>query len=171
MRAVYHSTEEIVEVGRDLLERLKLSAKAVPLKRSRICLHRNVSEQVHEMVIAFHKDSYVRPHRHINKSESFHVIEGELAVVFFDDEGQVTRKVAMGPLESGKTFFYRLNSGLWHTLIPLSEFVIIHETTGGPFDKSDDNFASWSPPDDMRDDVTLLLNSIMAALNENNLQR
>ncbi|MBL7085931.1 MAG: WbuC family cupin fold metalloprotein [Candidatus Cloacimonetes bacterium] len=127
---------------------MKRAAVEAPLKRARFCLHHDLTNQVHEMVIAFCRESYVRPHRHKNKSESFHVIEGKLAVIFFDDEGKVTRRIKMGPVGSNSTFLYRLSSNLWHTVVPLSEFVIIHETTTGPFIKEESEFAPWSSVDD-----------------------
>ena len=119
-------------VSRQLLQ-IPQGSKVDPLRRARLCLHHDPRDKVQEMVIAFSRDPYVRLHRHVNKRESFHVIEGEMAVVFFDDSGRVTRHIRMGPLGSGHAFLYRSSSSLWHTVVPLSEFVIIHETTNGPF--------------------------------------
>jgi cupin fold WbuC family metalloprotein len=76
-----------------------------------------------------------------------------LYVIFFDDDGKVTRRIEMGPVGSNSTFFYRLSSNLWHTVVPLSDFVIIHETTGGPFIKEESEFAPWSPVDGDRKKV------------------
>lgn len=36
------------------------------------------------MLIVMAKGSYIRPHKHKNKSESFHIIEGLLDVIVFD---------------------------------------------------------------------------------------
>lgn len=148
MSTIFFRGQEIIEIKANQFDDLKRAAIKAPLKRARFCLHHDLSDQVHEMVIAFCRESYIRPHRHLNKSESFHVIEGKLLVVFFDDDGKVTRRIDMGPIGSGCTFFYRLSSSLWHTVVPLSEFVIIHETTGGPFIREESEFASWSPADD-----------------------
>ncbi|MEK0192464.1 WbuC family cupin fold metalloprotein [Microcoleus anatoxicus] len=144
---LFVAQEEIIEVGHQQIAQLKQAAIEAPLKRSRICLHQDHSDQVQEMVIAFCKDSYIRPHRHLKKSESFHVIEGSLIVVFFDDNGEITRRVEMSSQGSRQTFIYRLSSSLWHTVVPRSEFVILHETTTGPFIKGDTEFPSWAPED------------------------
>jgi len=112
------------------------------------------------MVIAFCKESYVRPRRHVDESKSFHVIEGELAVVFFDGRGQVTRRIKMGPLGSGRTFLYRLSISLWHTVVPLSEFVIIHETPTGPFVEGGTEFATWGPDEADADGIRAFLEGI-----------
>lgn len=157
MSTVFFSNQEITEVGQEQLDRLKQAATQAPLKRARLCLHHNHSDKVQEMVIAFCQESYVRPHRHVNKSESFHVIEGDLAVVFFDNKGHVTRRIKMSPCGSGRTFLYRLSSSLWHTVMPLSEFVIIHETTTGPFVKGETEFASWGPEEADADGIRAFL--------------
>ena len=131
-------------VSRQLLQ-IPQGSKVDPPRRARLCLHHDPRDKVQEMVIAFSRNPYVRPHRHVNKRESFHVIEGEMAVVFFDDSGRVTRHIRMGPLGSGHAFLYRSSSSLWHTVVPLSEFVIIHETTNGPFVREETEFATWGP--------------------------
>ena len=145
MSVTFFSGREIIEIKANQLDDLKVAAIKAPLKRARFCLHHNLTDQVHEMIIAFYRESYSRPHRHKNKSESFHVIEGKLLVVFFDDDGKVTRRIKMGPVDSGSTFFYRLSTDLWHSVVPLSKYVIIHETTVGPFIKEESEFAPWSP--------------------------
>lgn len=142
--ATFHSHEDVGTVGPEELTQLKRAAQAAPLKRSRLCLHHDPQDQVHEMVIAFCRGSYVRPHRHQNKSESFHVIEGECEVLFFDDAGQVVSRLKMGPAPD-QVFLYRLASPRWHTVIPLSEFVVLHETTSGPFLPDQAEYAEWSP--------------------------
>jgi cupin fold WbuC family metalloprotein len=157
MSATFFIGDDITEITREQLEHLKQAAMQAPLKRARFCLHHSHDDKIQEMVIAFCRESYVRPHRHIDKSESFHVIEGELEVVFFDDGGQVTRRIKMGPFGSGHTFLYRLSSDLWHTVVPLSEFVIIHETTTGAFVKGETEFPNWAPDDADADGVRAFL--------------
>lgn len=145
MESVFFSEGAIVEICVEDIDRLKEAAEEAPLRRARICLHQSHDDPVQEMIIAFMRDSYVRPHRHAGKSESFHLIEGRLDVVFFDDEGSVTRRIPMAPFGAGHTFAYRLSSDLWHTVIPRTDYVILHETTTGPFMKDEDNSAPWSP--------------------------
>jgi glucose-6-phosphate isomerase len=99
------------------------------------------------MVLVLCGRSYLRPHRHpANKNESYHVLEGELAVYLFDDEGQVTRTIELGAAHTGRPFLYRLCAPLWHMPVPHSPVVVYHEVMTGPFDKDRDvEYASWSP--------------------------
>jgi cupin fold WbuC family metalloprotein len=147
MSTAFFIDQDIIEINQTQLEELKLSAANAPLRRARLCLHQTHDDRVQEMVIAFCRDTYNRPHRHRNKTESFHVIEGDLLIIFFDDHGRVLRRIRMGPYRDRQTFLYRLSNSLWHTVVPLSEFVIIHETTTGPFIKGETEFAPWGPED------------------------
>lgn len=155
--------EEIIEIHPGQLNQLKEVASKAPLRRARLCLHRDHRDKVQEMVIVFCKDSYVRPHRHLNKSESFHVIEGELLVVIFNEEGKVTKKIKMSPYGRDETFLYRLSTGLWHTVVPLSEFVVIHETATGPFIKDENNMANWAPDGNDTEEIRAFIFRIIGA--------
>jgi len=141
--------EDIAEVRlEDWIGRLKEEAQKAPFRRARLCLHHDHTDPVHEMFIVFCRDSIVPIHKHLNKSESFHVIEGELDIVIFDDDGNLIRRVEMGPPGSGKAFLYRMSVDAWHSVVPRSEFVAIHETTTGPFEKDDCAYAPWVEYDD-----------------------
>lgn len=145
MNNVIVADSDIYVVEPVTLQLLKELAAASPLKRSRICLHRTSDDRIQEMVIMFARDSYVRVHRHRNKSESFHVVEGLLQVVFFDDEGRESRRVRLGPPGSGRPCLYRLACDAWHTVLVESDWVVIHETTNGPFVPGEAEFADWAP--------------------------
>ena len=145
MNNVIVADSDIYVVEPETLQTLREMAAASPLKRSRICLHRTSDDRIQEMVIMFARDSYVRVHRHRNKSESFHVLEGLLQVVFFDDQGQETRRVRLGPPGSERSCLYRLACDAWHTVLVESDWVVIHETTNGPFIPGEAEFAEWAP--------------------------
>ena len=144
MSAVFLESDVIV-IGPQELDQVRQMAEQSPLRRARLCLHRDHNSLVQEMVIALFEDSYVRPHRHQHKSESFHVIEGRLAVLLFDDTGRLIRRVELEPPGSAQASLYRLASSLWHTAVPLSRCVVFHETTSGPFSKADTEYAEWAP--------------------------
>lgn len=123
-------------------------ARATERARARVSAHPDVDDRLHEMVIAVERGSYVRPHKHDGKSESFHVIDGEGRVVLFDDDGDVTDVIELGPYSSGRVFFYRLNEPIFHTVLVDSQTLLIHETTNGPFRQGDATQAPWAPADE-----------------------
>ena len=144
--AVIQAPEDgIVRISRRDTEPLPGLAQDSGKGRARICAHRNSENLLHEMLIWLTPDTYVRPHRHVGKSESFHVIRGSLRVVIFDDTGAPIERIDMGAYESGKVFFYRLEEPLFHTVIPDPPGALIHEVTNGPFVPADAEFAEWAP--------------------------
>ena len=143
--AVFYNEDPIAEVGRDWYEKLKRHAFEADQKRARLCLHSGPDDLLHEMIIVFHRDTVVRPHRHSVKSESFHMIFGELDIVLFDENGKPTRIVHMGDANTCKTQVYRLSRPIWHSVIVRTEYAAIHEVTNGPFRIEENEFAPWSP--------------------------
>ena len=128
----------------DVAEVVARAARS-PRKRARLCAHPSPTDVLHEMLICLARETYVRPHRHAGKSESFHIIDGELDVVLLDDAGAVRDVIEMGPYQSGKVFFYRLMEPCFHTVLVKTTFALFHETTNGPFDAADTEFAEWAP--------------------------
>ena len=145
MPEVFKNTENFIRVQEDWLTRLKQEAQQSPKRLARLCMHRNTEDVVQEMLIAFCKDCFISPNSAPGKSESLTVIEGEMLLVLFDDEGHVVNRIEMGPVGGSKTFMYRLCSASWHTMIPISEFVVVHECLQGPFVKSQTPIPGWIP--------------------------
>ncbi len=142
---VYYNDGPLCRVTMEEIECLKTTAKKLDRQRVRLCAHPNETDLLHEMLIVHCLGNYIPPHRHQNKSESFHVIEGEADVVLFDDNGNPTDLIEMGALDSKKNFFYRLSEPVFHSLIIRSEFFVFHEVTNGPFDREEMFFAPWAP--------------------------
>ncbi len=125
--------------------RLKEVLLKTPRKRTRFCMHPSPDHALHEMMILFHRDSYIAPHRHLKKCESFHMIEGALDLALFDDDGEIIDVIEMGVFSSGKTFYYRLDRPLYHFPLFQTEMTLVHETTQGPFIPSEAEIAPWAP--------------------------
>ncbi|MEO5336316.1 MAG: WbuC family cupin fold metalloprotein [Magnetospirillum sp. WYHS-4] len=127
---------------------LKTMAATNARRRIRLCAHPGVEDSLHQMLIVHARGNYVPPHRHPGKSESYHMVEGDLDVVIFDDAGRIESHLTLGPTGSGKPFFYRLSESRFHTLIPRSDWVVFHEITNGPFRREEMVIAPWAPDDD-----------------------
>lgn len=135
----------LVEVGADDIAQLKRRAATTPRRRIRICAHQSDGAALHEMLIVHARGAYVRPHKHIGKSESVHVIDGEADLYLFDDRGAVTNRIALGPYGSERRFYYRIDEPLYHTLVIRSDHFVMHEVTNGPFDRAQTLFPAWAP--------------------------
>jgi len=142
---VYFSEEAVLRVDGAAIEALKAAALANPSGKARLCAHHGPEESLHEMIIVHGARTYVRPHKHLGRTESFHIIEGNCDVLLFDDGGAIVEVVEMGPFGSGRVGYYRLADPCFHALLVRSEQVVFHETTQGPFRPEDAAFAAWAP--------------------------
>ena len=142
---VYYTVDSKQGLDCDSVEFIRKKALQNKRKRARICTHNSLNDDIHEMIIAIAKETYVKPHKHENKCESFHMIEGSLLVVLFNEHGLIEKQILMGDFLSGNIFYYRIESGTFHTVIPYTDTVIFHETTKGPFNPADTVYASWAP--------------------------
>ena len=142
---VLYPQGSVVKADRRDVRALKLGAGAGARKRMRLCAHMDVRDKVHEMLIVLKKGVYIRPHRHLEKSESFHVIEGRADIFVFGDKGEIVEKIPMGDYASGRKFFYRISAPFYHTVLVRSAFFAFHETTNGPFRKAATSAAPWAP--------------------------
>ncbi len=145
---VFVSMEDVTLVNDDFIQILKEKARHTKNKRIRLCAHADAQDALHEMIIVLLQSSYVPPHAHSGKSESFHMIEGQADVILFDSAGTPMRAIHLAPKEHPGHFYYRLGSERFHTIIPCSETVVFHETTNGPFRREHTVNASWAPNQD-----------------------
>jgi cupin fold WbuC family metalloprotein len=144
---VFLAEGPISSIGPVELSTLRAAVKASAKRRARINAHPDGDDTLHEMIIAIDPSSYIRPHKHPGKSEAFHIIEGEVDIVVFTDEGEIDRVVPLGPPGGGRPFYYRMSRAFFHTLIIRSDVLIVHEITNGPFRPSATIFADFAPED------------------------
>ena len=149
-----------VDINRGVITELVEISKNTSRGRTRLCAHRNVNESVHEMFIVHPKGAYIPPHKHLEKSESILVLDGEVEYFTFSDDGVVNQRISMGDYRSGKSFFFRLQKPIFHSMLILSETLTFLEITKGPF-KSDDTIeAAWAPNKDCGTEVGLFLRKL-----------
>jgi cupin fold WbuC family metalloprotein len=142
---IFVAKESIVSFGDEESSFLKSQAMRSPRRRARICAHKSNGDALHEMLIAISSQSYIHPHKHVAKSESFHIVEGSVDVIIFDDVGAITNIIKLGAPGSGRSYFYRLSEARFHTLIIHSDILVVHEVTNGPFDREQTILAPFAP--------------------------
>ena len=89
--------------------------------------------------------SYMQPHLHPSeeKIEYIHLVEGRLATLFFDNDGNITNVV---DLCSNKETLVIVPAFCWHTYVILSEPTITFETMNGVYDPNTwKSAAKWAP--------------------------
>ncbi len=144
---VLYVDQEPIILSRKDIDELKRLAVINPRQRIRLCAHKSQNDQLHEMFIIHTKECYVRPHKHLGKVESISILEGEVDVILFHDNGSIMKVFEMGDLSTGKLFYHRLNKPIYHMLIIKSNLLLFYEITEGPFIKSNTIFPEWAPAD------------------------
>lgn len=162
---VFYTTNDLTTVNTDDIAFLKAIGAKSSRKRARLCVHKDNSDSLHEMLIFLGRDSYIRPHKHANKSESFHMVEGQLVVIMFDEHGNILRTIFMGEYSNNQVFYCRFAGDCFHSVVVLSEFAIFHETTNGPFHPDDTAYASWAPDEKDSEAKSKYLDSMSIFLN------
>lgn len=154
---LYVNDERVLKMDKEYIVQLKTLAKKNKENRCTLCLHNDIRENVHEMINVYPKFAYIRPHSHPLKTETKIIIEGKMLVFLFDDRGEIIDKFVM---ERQGIFTFRLDKGIIHTNIPLTD-VVFHEVTEGPFRGKDDSvFPEWAPLKEDEESVTRFMAGI-----------
>lgn len=132
-----------VRIDRELLDELKRVAESRGRQNVRLCLHDSPQALAHDMIIVEHPGRYYRPHKHRAKGESYHLIEGSMGILIFDEQGQIIDACVLG---SEGAVVYRVGADMYHAVFPLSERVVYHEAKPGPFlGEGDSVYPEWAP--------------------------
>lgn len=147
---VYYAPSPFCPVYPETIEELKAVARQNARGRVRICFHASPAARLHDMLIVLTGSAVYPAHKHLNKEEAFHLIEGRLRVMLHADDGAVEESVDLaGPPPhggAGTAFYCRIPMNKFHTVIPLSETVVFREVTDGPFVPEQTVFADWPAP-------------------------
>ena len=146
-------TSDLSHLGKMDINYLIEMAKKSEFKKSRLCIHENSNQPVHEMFIVHPYNMYVRPHKHINKSESMFVLSGDADYIIFDDKGKISERIPLGDFNSGKQFYVNIKTSLYHSITINSEWLVFLEITKGPFSPDDTVFPNWAPNAEEKDAV------------------
>lgn len=101
----------------------------------RILLHSDINDRLHNMIIFHPRGKYFIPHKHANKNETYHIIEGSAKIILFSNSGKEINNI---PLSNKYSKVCRLEKNIYHVFVPVSKHVIYHESRPGPFNSRTD---------------------------------
>ena len=134
-------------ITRQLLARLAARAAHLARGRTNYNFH-GYRDGYQRLLNVIQPGSYIQPHRHGDpqKSESFVVLQGEIAFFQFDAQGRVLMAQRLGPRREAVAV--DLAPGVWHCFLALERDTAVFEGKNGPYDPSGDKeFAGWAPPE------------------------
>ncbi|MDP6683384.1 MAG: WbuC family cupin fold metalloprotein [Desulfobacterales bacterium] len=155
----YPAQANFKDVTKQDIDFLIQVAQTNPRHRARYCTHSSVDDEVHEMIIYHKEGTYIRPHKHIRKTESFLLLDGKAEVLIFGEEGDLTLVRNLGKYEDGKSFYYRIPESRYHAQI-FRKDTVFHEVTKGPFNRNDTVEADWAPDEKETDMVKRYMDEI-----------
>lgn len=141
-------------INAELLDSLTAKAKESPRKRAHHNLHPELNDPVQRLCIAMEPDTYIRPHRHSDPEswEVLTILRGSLALLFFDDQGNVLERLVLRA--GGNSLAVEFPKESWHAPISLESGTVVFEVKKGPY-KAPEMFP-WSPAEGTSEACQLL---------------
>lgn len=135
---------DLVSIGHHQLAELSERARQTQRLRQNLNVHARLDDPVNRLLNAVEPGSYVRPHRHSERSETLLAVRGSFDVVFFDDDGCVLERSRLGG-QGALLLEYPPNT--WHTLTALEPGSVFFEVKRGPYTPAgpEDFLAGWPP--------------------------
>ena len=84
-------------ITEELLDTVTSRAKENSRLRMNYNFHASMDAPIHRLLNALEPGTYLPPHRHTGKEETYLVLRGSLLAFFYDDAGNVTDKVCLNP--------------------------------------------------------------------------
>lgn len=129
-----------------LLNSVSLQAKDNLRLRMNYNFHDSMDAPIHRMLNALEPGTYLPPHRHKNpdKEEIYLILRGSLLAILFDEEGNVSEKITLNPLEG--VYGMEIPPCTWHCIVVLEPNTVIYEIKQGPYAPLiPENLAHWAP--------------------------
>jgi cupin fold WbuC family metalloprotein len=136
----------LIHISSPEISILKEEATLSSRKRKNFNFHKEPGDTMQRMMHAMNPGTYVQPHKHENpdKREAFIILEGRVAVIEFDDDGNILSHFILD--RNIGNYGAEVPERTWHMLIALRQNSVIYEVKDGPYSPGDDKyFASWAP--------------------------
>ena len=135
------------------LDDLTCKAKVSPRLRQHRNVHQSYQDASQRLFNAIEPGSYIRPHRHASdpREELLIAVRGSMAMVTFNDKGDVIKVLRFGSEKHGVEMAVgaEVSSSTWHTVIALEPGCVLLEVKAGPFDPNQPkDLAPWAPEED-----------------------
>lgn len=118
-------------INEDLLNRVSEEAKKSPRLRMNYNFHETLDAKAQRLLNALEPGTMLPIHRHRLTAETYLVLRGEIKVLFYDDQRQLTDTFLLNPRRGN--YGIHIPKGQWHTLEVLSPDTVIFEVKDGPY--------------------------------------
>lgn len=128
----------------DRLDALVQAARQSPRRRLNLNIHEALDDPINRLFNALETDTYIRPHRHPDKTETLIAVSGSFDLLVFDDDGRLAARHRLGGGGDGNLLL-EYGAGTWHTLIANEPGSVFFELKAGPYQAlgAADILAGW----------------------------
>ena len=129
------------------IEQIIWQAKKSRRKRAILRLHQH-QDLVQRMVNAVMPGSYVPPHKHENpdKVELFNILKGKVAILKFNQIGEVEGVLELD--EQGSNKIVEIPPRTYHAIVALQPSALLEIIEGPYVEATHKQAAIWAPPED-----------------------
>lgn len=115
----------------DLLNQITAEAQKNPRLRMNYNLHDSLEAKAQRLLNALEPGTILPVHRHMNTSETYILLRGQLNVLFYDDNKNLTATFELNSTKGN--FGIHIPIGQWHTLEVIETGTTIFEVKDGPY--------------------------------------
>ncbi len=134
----------MIKINTELIDKVINEARNSPRLRMNYNFHPELSDPVQRLLNALEPWTYIRPHIHPTKEESFVLLRGTVLAVSFNDDGTICDHAIL----SSKTGILGIEfeENCFHMLTALETGSAVYEIKEGPFvPHTEGSSAPWSP--------------------------
>lgn len=139
-------TEPMIKtITADQLNTLTSKAAQATRLRTHLNVHESLDSPVQRLFIATEPGTYMRPHRHAeaHKWELFLVLDGQIDLLIFNNDGQVTQRT---PMSITATRAVEIPPNTWHAYVCMQSGTVALEVKEGAYlPTAEHDFAPWAP--------------------------
>lgn len=130
--------KDYLKINKNLIRGLKSLSIKNKNCNVRICLHKNKSSKLQNMIVLLNSkcSSEFKIHKHKDKDEVYQIIYGKLKILTYK-KNKIEKKIT---LQKNDNIILRLKKNKFHQVSPITDIVIFHEIREGPFTGQDSIF-------------------------------
>jgi cupin fold WbuC family metalloprotein len=146
----------MIRITNEFIDKVVEQARTSPRLRMNYNFHPELSDPVQRLLNALEPWTYIRPHKHFTKEESFVLLRGTVLAVVFNDDGTIRDHAVLSTSSGILGVEFEENS--YHMLTSLETGSVVYEIKEGPFiPHTEGSSAPWSPKEGIPEAKEFLL--------------
>jgi cupin fold WbuC family metalloprotein len=147
----------MIKITTELINKVIEQARTSPRLRMNYNFHTELNDPVQRLLNALEPWTYIRPHKHTTKEESFVLLRGTILAVVFNDDGTIRDHAVLSAYSGILGIEFEENS--FHMLTSLETGSAVFEIKEGPFvPHTEGSSAPWAPKEGTHEAKEFLAN-------------